>query len=269
MITWLAVMLCLAVSPICEMPQEDLNGYLKDLMEGQPCFGGRVEAVARAALGTPYADGPLGEGPNGTHDTDPLMDLTKVDCVTYIEQTIALAASVSYQEAFALLQRIRYRNGTITYEARNHFMISDWLANNRWCRDVSSDLGVATTALTRTISRKDFFKLVKAPECGQDTPNQDVTICYVPTEAAVQAEKKLPSPALIVFIGRKPEWLFALHTGFYIRDADGKGLLHHASSKAGKVSTAKLPEYLYQNAERYLGFTAYAIRSPFTSGASS
>lgn len=253
--------LCTAATPLAAMPPEAVTDWLRDLRAYSTDFDSRLESVAHAALGTPYADSPLGEGPDGTHDRDPLMDLGRVDCVTFIEQSIALAHASSYQEAFDTLQRIRYKDGIIDYERRNHFFIADWIANNTFCTDLSQTLGVETTPLTRTISRRGFFDRTKAPELGRDIPDQVMTIRYVPLAQAVEAERKLPSPCLIVFVGRT-DWLFALHCGLFVRDASGKGTLLHASSRQGKVVAQPLPDYLDENKTRYLGFTAYRIHEP-------
>ena len=141
-----------------ELDQAGLDHAITETAAAQPSFESRVAHFAREALGTDYHDGPLGEGPDGTHDQDPLVDWTRVDCVTYVEQTVAFAAARSYTEAFEGLQRIRYREGVIGYETRNHFMLADWAQANPWCVDVSRELGVETTALTRTISKRDFFQ---------------------------------------------------------------------------------------------------------------
>ena len=253
---------CLAVLPIHEMAETDVDVYLKALGGRASVFSERVEQVARDSLGTAYANGPLGEGPSGKYDQDPLMDLGKADCVTYIEQTVALAATGSHEAALDLLQHVRYKGGVVDYESRNHFMISDWVVNNPWCRDVSGKLGVETAEVVRLISRRDYFQLVKAPEVGQDTPDQTIGLRYVPVAQASAAETQIPRPSVIVFIGRKPEWLFALHTGLFIDNGAGQGRLFHASSKAGKVVEMDLSEYVEGQSARYLGFTAYAIVEP-------
>ena len=245
---------------LCTMDTAAVDAYLAKLHAETPPFEQRVEAVAIAALAAPYADGPLGEGPDGKYDKDPLMDLAHVDCVTYVEQTIALAASTSYQEAFDTLQRIRYKNGRIAFETRNHFMIADWVANNAFCRDATSQLGVPTKTVSRTISRKGFFERVKIPELGQDAPDELIELAYIPSAEVESAVEKLPSPAVIVFIG-KIDWLFALHCGLFVRESPDSAKLYHASSKAGKVVAVDLAEYL-GGTERYLGFTAYAITDP-------
>lgn len=249
-----------AATPLFQLSQEQLDAYLA---RQQGTFEERLADVAHRSVGTPYAASPLGEGPGGEYDKDPLMDLTRVDCVTFCEQTIAMAASDSYKEASDLLQKIRYRGGKVDFETRNHFMIADWMANNTWCRDVSGDLGVETKALTRTISRRDFFDRVKAPKLGHSIPDQEMTIHYVPAAQASAAVSHLKTPALIIFIGKKPEWLFELHTGLYLPDAQGQGRLYHASSAAKKVvEVASLAEYVESQADRFLGFMAYRVGNP-------
>lgn len=249
-----------AILPIFEMPEPAIDSYLTDLAVRETSFDARLVDVAVRSLGTPYTDGPLGEGLKGEYDNDPLVDLTRVDCVTFVEQTIALAASSSYDEAVRMLQQIRYRHGKVSFENRNHFMISDWIANNGFCRDITQDLGVPTTTISRTISRKDFFKRVGAPGLGGDEPDRTVQLTYVASADGRSAEKSLASPTLVIFVG-KVDWLFALHCGLYVRDEDGKGLLYHASSNAGHVVATKFVDYL-ESSSRYVGFTAYEITEP-------
>ena len=145
--------------------------------------------------------------------------------MTYVEQSVALAASRNYAEAVEKLQEIRYRRARINFEARNHFMISDWVENNPWCRDVSTALGVPTVASTRTISKRDFFDRVKASSLGRQTADRDVTVNYIPSALAREALPKLPSPSLIIFVG-KVDWLFSLHCGLYLKEGDAQGQLY-------------------------------------------
>ena len=257
---WLIVAALLAGGRLHEMDRSDIDATLR-AMPRDASFEYRLLEAARLALGTPYFDGPLGEGPEGKYDSDPMVDFTRVDCVTYVEQSVAMATGSRYDEMYANLQRIRYRDGKTDFENRNHFMISDWVSNNPYCVDVSAKLGVQTQQLTRTISKKGFFELVKAPGLGADEPDEAVTIDLVPTAMAAIAQQNIPSPSLIVFVG-KVDWLFSLHCGLYLRDADGRGRLYHGSSKGGGVVEMDLAEYMEQQQERYIGFTTYRIDEP-------
>jgi hypothetical protein len=239
----------------------EVDDYLASLHDGQDSYEARFEQVVRAGLATPYADGPLGEGEAGKYDRDPLIDLGRVDCVTYVEQCVALAQASSYVEATRTLQQLRYKEGRINFGTRNHFMLVDWVPNNPWCTNISTKLGLETREITRTISKADFFELVKAPEFGKDIPDRDVTITYVPSGEASMAEAAIQVPALVVFIG-KIDWLFALHCGIYLPDGEGGGKLYHASSKSAEVVAVDLSDYVAGQASRYLGFTVYQVGAP-------
>ena len=261
----LLVSVLLASGPLQATDEQQLDAFLREAAaQGRP-FDQRLFDAARDALGTPYQDGPLGEGPEGKFDTDPRVDFGKVDCVTYVEQTLALATASSYEEMFLNLQRIRYREGRTDFENRNHFMISDWVANNAFHIDVTDDLGVETDKVSRTISRKGFFERVNAPGLGLDTPDEEIALSVVPPSKTKQAEENMPSPSLIVFVG-KVDWLFSLHCGLYLRDEDGRGRLYHGSSKAGEVVEVDLADYMNQQAGRYIGFSAYRIDEPDFAG---
>lgn len=258
-ILW-AACLWAASLPVYQMAPCDVDACLTELYKATPDFGTRVTEVARRSIGTRYKGDPLGEGPNGAVDKDPLMDLTQVDCVTFVEQTIALAASASYQDAFDHLQAIRYHGGAIAFENRNHFMVVDWVKNNAFCREITADLGVKPESVTRTIGRKHLFELKELPELAAAAVDPKVTLAYVPVSLAAQAAKQLPSPALVLLIG-KVDWLFTLHCGFHIRDVNGDSRFIHAGSQAGQIVDVPFTS-IFENTTRYIGFAAYALDEP-------
>lgn len=258
----IAFLLSAGAPPLTTYDPAQMGAYVRALHASAPTFEARLDRVIRDSVGTPYFDGPLGEGPYGTHDKDPLVDFTREDCVTSVEQWIAAASAANFSELFENLQRIRYKDGRIDYESRNHFMITDWIANNTFCEPITESLGVATESVTRTISRKGFFERVKAPGLGLDTPDKVQTVHYIPSARAEEAEVKIQGPALVIFIGKKLDWLFALHCGFFLRDEQGKGRLFQASSKLGHVAEMDLSDYVREQGDRYLGFTVYAVNEP-------
>ena len=90
----------------------------------------RVEAISALFLGVPYKLGPLGEGPDGEFDRDPLIRFDAFDCTTFIETVMALALDRDLGAAARTLQKIRYKDGQIGYATRNHFIELDWVPNN-------------------------------------------------------------------------------------------------------------------------------------------
>ena len=254
------VLAATAATPLHEMAPLEVDAYLRGLHAAEPSFAGRVIDIAQRSVGTPYQGDPLGEGSSGKTDQDPLMDLTRTDCVTFVEQTIALASSVSYVDALVNLQRIRYHGPAVAFEHRNHFMTADWVVNNTFCRPISAELGVTPVKVTRTIGRKHFFELKELPERAAESKDPILTLTYVPADLATQAAAQLPSPALVLLIG-KVDWLFALHCGLHVRDADGVSRLYHASSKSEAVIAADFAGF-FENTTRYIGFAAYALEPP-------
>ena len=242
-------------------PEETISSLISSLASRKIPFTKRVAIIAEKSIGTPYRGDPLGEGPAGKYDTDPVINLSAVDCVTFVEQTIALAASNSLGEASWLLQQIRYQNGNIAFVHRNHFMIADWVPHNSsFCHNITGCLHTNTVSLTRTIDHKHFYRLKNIPSMAETVSNPVITIQYIPRFRATQAEQYLPDTALIFFIGEKPEWLFVLHCGFYVRN-NGQGLLIHASSASGQVTQTNFATYLSRNTH-FIGFTAYALTEP-------
>lgn len=262
MLFFVCLLTVVAPVPLYQMPDAQVDAFLADLQARNLPFAERIATIARAFVGAPYKDGPLGEGPDGRYDKDPLIDLSCADCVTFVEQVIALAVSKTCEETVQTLQRIRYKDGRVDFETRNHFMEADWVLNNAWCREVTRDLGVPVAEVTRTISKRAFFPKVNAPELGQDTPDREMTIAYVPLDQVPLATERIPSPSLILLIG-KVDWLFAVHSGLFLRGSDGKAHFFHASSKAQKVIDDNLASYL-KDSTRHLGFSAYRIDEPQT-----
>ena len=105
----------------------------------------RLLRVSERFLGTPYVHSPLGEG-SGV-DPDPTFRLDAVDCLTFVEQSLAMSLARADQDVAGLLERLRYANAP-TYEDRNHLMEAQWLPNNQrkgFLLDVTRGLGGADT----------------------------------------------------------------------------------------------------------------------------
>ena len=259
--TWVSILLSVFGAMVYEQTPPEIDAYLAQRHRPDSTFIQRLEQVVADSVGTPYHDGPLGEGPGASYDSDPLIDLSRVDCVTFVEQSVALASASSLAEATKVLQGYRYEDGQVDFLHRNHFMLVDWVPNNPWCRDSTAKLGLETKTVTRSISKAGFFRRVKAPELGQEIPDRDVSITYIPIDEASAAARAIKTPSLVVFIGHV-DWLFALHCGIFLPDRTGSGSLYHASSAAGKVAAMDLGDYATSQSKRYLGMAVFEITDP-------
>lgn len=202
------------------------------------------------AVGAVYSPDPLGEGPAAEPDSDPLCNFAHIDCVTYLEQVVALANSNDNTQFMTKLQAIRYRESQIAYRWRNHYFVSDWLPNNGWLlQDISESVGGdKCQTMTKTISRATFFAEKGLPDC-QDIADETHTTSYIPRDKITQIIPKLRTGDVVIMVINKPG-IIAGHVGL-IRNTAPEMSLQHASSLGKKVLMQPLLEYL-KNAPDYI-----------------
>src|ERR1700737_2392267 len=91
------------------------------------CAGSRIDALSRHFLGHSYKPNPL---IGSAHTAEVFTaSLDGFDCVTYIETVVALAYASDVDNFIDWLRQIRYEQGDIKWERRNHYMTA-WVRNN-------------------------------------------------------------------------------------------------------------------------------------------
>ena len=126
-------------------------------------FNSRIEYASEKFIGAPYlTKGPLGEGPTGKYDQDPLYRTDGFDCTTFVETMISIARAQSFSEFQIQQNLIRYDQGTVDFTHRNHFVEVDWSPNNIQAGLFSDITNSITTSAqrgiaVRTISKKDWY----------------------------------------------------------------------------------------------------------------
>jgi len=102
----------------------------------------RLDAVSAPMLGRPYLDGCTGEG-QGV-DPDPPARYDVYDCLTFVEEVLALGLAPDPAWAPMYRSALRFQDAEPSYERRNHFFVMDWIANNveaGLIRDITEQLG--------------------------------------------------------------------------------------------------------------------------------
>lgn len=213
-----------------------------------------------AAVDCRYAADPLGEGPGHPPDPDPRCDYARADCVTFLEQALALALSPDAAAVPSTLQRLRYRDGQVDYRWRNHFFVSDWLPANAWCvRDVTAEVGGdRVRTMRKTIARGAFFAGKGLPQYA-DLPDEAAETAFLPRDAVPAVLDRLRAGDLAIFVVDTPG-IIAGHTGLLRRRDDGTVCLQHASLTATAVVTVPLRAYLRDAPARFVGLK---IARPF------
>ena len=152
--------------PFFRMSKSEISHALREIHKNSPQLSERLEAVSSRFLGTPYKLYPLGEGKDGEFDRGPLMDLSAVDCTTFIEQAMALSLEPDLVKVERTLARIRYKEGRVSYLARNHFPEVDWIPNNispGFLKDVTRAIGgKRVETVSKKISKAAWYKAKSA-----------------------------------------------------------------------------------------------------------
>lgn len=226
--------------PLFQFSDADLDAYLRDLHARESDVHRRVVEIGRRTIGQPYKLGPLGEGGAEPYDPDPLYCLTVSDCVTFVEQTWAMALSRDRAEFLDTLRRIRYREGKIGMLTRNHFTEADWNVNNAWLfESTTAALGGASVRAYRlTINRRAFFEKYGL---NADAPVQQWSDVYIPVASMERVLPALADADVIEFV-KNEKSPFVGHLGLITHDANGTVMLLHSGEPA--VQELPLMDYL-------------------------
>ncbi len=235
----------------------------------------RLLGVSARFLGTPYLNSPLGEG-SGV-DPDPTFRMDAVDCLTFVEETLALSLARRDDEVPTLLERLRYAN-TPVYEDRNHLMEAQWLPNNirkGFLVDVTRRYGgedtvqVQKTLTARTWTSRSSQEL-KLPKERQ--PLGTFTLNVIPLDRVLAHARRIPSGTIMVIV-RDELPLKATritHLGFVLQKGKRTWLRHAARNGYGRVVDEDLETFLARNSRytkwKVVGVSLFEARHPSEPG---
>lgn len=237
-------MAAILAKPLYEMKPYEVDRYLAYAHETEPDLRKRIAMIGRKNIGQPYELYLLGEFPFETYDSQPLFCLEKSDCVVFSEHTYAMALSKDWPEFFAMLQRIRYRNGEIGVASRNHYTEADWDKNNSWLvKDISAELaGDRAQPFAQKIDRARFLK--KRYKIDRDIPVQNFKDVYVPWDKVAEIEDQLQEGDFVNVMrsSGSPAEAYAGHVGLIVKGPNGE--THFLHSTEPRVKEQPLSEYI-------------------------
>jgi Protein of unknown function (DUF1460) len=156
------------------------------------------------------------------------------DCVTYIETIVALARASNVDEFTEWLRKIRYQQGCVQWERRNHYM-AFWIRNNIR-NGIIRPLSMPTVPIH---SRERVLNVVPGLAA------QRTRVKCVPKRAVPRLEPYLQSGDLICFVSTRKN-LDVFHAGIIVRDGQ-RVLMRHASRSKGFVVEQDLRNFLMTN----------------------
>jgi hypothetical protein len=186
-----------AYDPLSRTPPEIIDRARA--ARGLP-WGQRVEAISAPWLGARYQLGPLGEG--GGVDEEPVTRYDAFDCLTFVEEVLALALSPMPERAHEVRMALRYRDEEISYDNRRHFMLSEWIpgtVEQGWMEDITAQLTGAewhdkTVTLQTWLGwkRRGLFPLT-----DERLPVGELRFAVLPIEQAEAALHEIPEGSLV------------------------------------------------------------------------
>ena len=211
--------------------RRSVQHLLSEIKSDRPT-GSRIALLSRHFLGHSYKPNPL----IGSIDTAEVFTaaLDGFDCVTYIETILALARASNVDDFLEWLRKIRYAQGCIRWEQRNHYMTL-WIRNN--VRE--GIVRPVSMPAVPILSRERVLNAVPGLAARR------TRVKCVAKRAVARFAAYLQSGDLIFFVSTRKN-LDVFHAGIIVRD--GKSMLmRHASRSHGFVVEQQLSEFLQAN----------------------
>ena len=196
----------------------------------------RMRAISEAMLGVPYVDDPLGEGAG--IDPDPFTRYDAYDCLTFLEEVLALSLSPSPYHASQVRLRLRYGDQVPAYHTRRHFMTLQWIPGNTidgWLRDTTAEYGPTTRfekevtmGVWRAWQRRENYALT-----DEQLPLGTMKLQVLSLDQAIEAADRIRPGSIIMTVREDRSWipLWVTHVGFVI-DGDEPTIRHASRMKS-------------------------------------
>lgn len=213
--------------------------------------GSAIIDVAKLFLDTIYVGKTLEIG----NDSAPVINVRELDCLTFIENAVALEKSQGNSDSFIQwITDIRYTNGQPKgYTSRLHYF-SQWILDNvkmGWVEDVTCGIGGDTICFTTNFmsTHPQYYpQLQQNPSLIQEIKAIETAVstsqfCYIPKGKLLPLEHKILDGDILGLTTNVKGLDFA-HNGFAIHKNNRLYMLH-ASSDFKQVMVTEQPLYNY------------------------
>lgn len=199
----------------------------------------RMKAISQPLVGLPYEVDGHGEGVGP--DPDPPARYDSFDCLTFLEEILALSLAGDPTSAPIIRNALRYRDGVPSYANRHHFMMAQWIPAN-----VAAGFFVD---ITHTLGETHRIEKTVTPSVWKNwagTRGFSLPLTALPTgvygmnvlslDEAEAAIDRIPPGALIFTVRRPHDWkpIVISHVGFVIpTEPDQPVMMRHATKMSG------------------------------------
>ena len=207
----------------------------------------KIEFLSAQFLGVPYER--LERNGEKKRKLDPkkrkenlIVKLANVDCMTYIEYLEALNRSKNFDDFVNQLKNVRYKNGVVSYETRNHFF-TDWIKYNGYV-----DYAKKLAPKRAIVVRKHINYSSKEGVMLEGVPVETRVFSYIPSHRFTKdIINKLKTGDLVGAYawGRSRDWIDVTHVGIIVKK-NGRVYFRNASSlrRYNGVVDIPLEQYL-------------------------
>lgn len=201
-------------------------------------IGIQMKELTIHLLGSEYLIDAAGE--EKEPDLDPIVRYDAFDCLTFVEEAMALAIGDSLEETDQIRQQLRYQGTDIVYDERNHFMLSQWIpnaVNKGYLVDITHTVG-DTHLVSKAIKLNTWANWRgrhKYPFSLEQYPTGIYNLGVLSLDSAILNIDKIPEGSLIVVIRQNKDYnpLLITHLGFVVRYSDTDVRIRHATKMAG------------------------------------
>ncbi len=241
----------------------DIDGLLQKTSAKNWTITERINYYSGLFLGMPYSWTATGDGPYALYENYPLVSFDSTNCMVYCEHVLAMAISDNWVHFFNNLQQIRYKDGIIGMQTRNHYTMADWLPENSWIlEDLSREVGGKfTKKMSRTISHEKFFKGKGVSDLRRIKPDRSITIDYVPMDALDKVKKNTKDGDIVSLLIANKDDIFSAHM-LMIVELNGKKYFREASNSINSTFETPYDEWVRQTKpkKRYAGMAFMRIK---------
>jgi hypothetical protein len=227
-----------------------------------------VAILALHFLGTPYAAFSL----DADRQERVQLDLTRFDCMLFVEQLLALAASQTWNGFAEVTRQLRYANGEVGYCSRHHYF-------HYWGR--SAEAAGLVDDITRDLpgQQSRVLKLnymSSHPELYDPLRNQSTLACitrleqvydvvqtYIPNSSLNRVSSLLRSGDLFA-VATSIRGLDVTHMGVIVNDDSGVSAVHAVPGQ-GVIRSKSFHRYV-QSVPESIGAVILRTRSVLQTG---
>lgn len=190
----------------------------------------RIAFLSKHFLGTSYKWGTMIGGPKTKEEL--VIQFELLDCFTYLDTVEAARSARNFRQFVSELKKVRYKEGRVAYQNRNHFF-TDWITNNApRVSDVTATIGGSHT---KTVTKNLNVGPDGNPYVKGLSPKKPRKINYIPSNKLLDLDvvKNLKNTGL-VYVGfyTKKAGLDVGHVGIVFYDGQKFVLRHGTSSKS-------------------------------------